>query len=62
MLIFGALRFDGSGPVGGTRDGWFYIFNVGGWVGTWPGLLIDVAFPGFLDYVSVFLNVCEGGA
>lgn len=57
MLMFGALRFDGNGPVGGTKDGWLYIFNVGGWLGTWPGRLTVVALPGFLAYVSVFLKV-----
>ena len=62
IAIFGALRFDGSGPVGGTSEGWLYIFNVGGWVGIWPGRLIEVAFPGFLVSASVFLKDCDGGA
>lgn len=62
MAMFGALRFDGSGPVGGTRVGWLSIFKVGGCIGTCPGLLIEVAFPGFLVSVYVFLNDCEGGA
>lgn len=62
ILMLGAFKFDGSGPVGGTKTGWLSIFSVGGWVGTWPGRLMDTAFPGFFTYVSVFLKVCEGGA
>lgn len=59
--MFGAFKFEGRGPVGGTNDGGS-IFKVEGCVGICPGLLIDVAFPGFLASVSVFLKVCEGGA
>jgi hypothetical protein len=59
--MLGAFRFEGSGPVGATKLG-CSIFNVGGWLGTCPGRLMEVAFPGFLVSASVFLNVWEGGA
>ncbi len=60
--MFGAFRFVGRGPVGATKVGCVSIFNDGGWFGTWPGRVIEVAFPGFLVSVSVFLKVWEGGA
>lgn len=56
IAIFGALRFDGNGPVGGTSKGWVSIFKVGGCVGICPGRLMEVAFPGFLVSASVFLK------
>ena len=59
---FGACNFDGIGPVAGTRLG-CYCFKLVGWLGIFPGLLIEVAFPGlFIGSPSVFLCVWEGGA
>jgi len=59
--MFDALS-KGKGPLGATNVGWFSIFKDGAWVGTCPGLLIDVAFPGLLLSLSVFLKVWDGGA
>lgn len=44
--MFGALRVEGSGPVGGIKGPWVYGF-VGGWIGIFPGLDIVVVFPVF---------------
>ena len=57
-LMFGAFRLVGSGAFCPTSEG----IVTGGCVGTFPGRAIEVAFPGLLVSVSVFLNVCEGGA
>lgn len=61
IAIFGACNF-GSGPVGATRIGCSGGFILGGWDGTFPGLDIDVAFPGLTVSTSVLLCVWEGGA
>lgn len=46
IVIFGAFKFVGKGPVGATKLGWLSSFDVEGWLGTFPGLLIAVVFPG----------------
>ena len=46
-FTFGACRREGNGPEGGTKLGCSGGFMFGGCVGTFPGLAIDVAFPGF---------------
>ena len=56
--MFGAFNPVGIGAFGPNSEG----IDIPGWVGTLPGLFIDVTFPGFCTSVSVFLKVCEGGA
>lgn len=51
MLMLGAFRVLGRGPVGPTKDG----IVTDGWEGIVPGRFIDVAFPGFAS--STFLKV-----
>jgi hypothetical protein len=46
IWIFGALRVDGRGPVGGINGPWVSGF-IGGCVGMLPGLEIFVVFPVF---------------
>lgn len=46
IWMFGALRVEGSGPVGGIKGPWVYGF-IGGWIGIFPGLDIVVVFPVF---------------
>jgi hypothetical protein len=57
--MFGAFKLLGKGALEGTKEG---IPVTDGWTGIVPGLFIVVAFPGLLVSVSLFLNVCEGGA
>ncbi len=53
----GALKV-GRLPVCGTRE----TGGKRGAEGTFPGRLMEVAFPVLLASLSDFLNVCEGGA
>lgn len=56
--MFGALSLEGKGPEGGTKFGCSGGFKLGGCIGTLLGLLIAVAFPGFVvASTSVFLCV-----
>ena len=57
-LMLGALRPEGIGAWGPTREGMF----TAGWAGTVPARLMAVAFPGLGWSASVFLKVWEGGA
>lgn len=54
--MFGALSFEGRGPLGGTRLGCSGGFKLGGCIGILLGLFMEVAFPGLaVVSTSVFL-------